>query len=288
MTDINDKSTRRTATAAILLDNNNPALGARPSIEELWDWIHDELPETRAAEIKTHIASDGDIYEQWRQLRMAIDEEADEKAAQSVPASHDKPRASVTDYIEAIRSKFRQPFFPAQTAIITATLAVVGIGIALLPTPHTTDNLWANWQQPKSTTPTDITEDTRSAYRVILHGMGEALAKRSLPATGPQGKPLPRDTTVCQAGNECYALIPQLKELGGLLISAQAACVSGDQLPASLASALDRLQSDLSVSQVVAPLQFPLNKWQKTTDQNAQCAAVENVIARTLPALDSR
>ncbi|MEM7258172.1 MAG: hypothetical protein AAF404_12385 [Pseudomonadota bacterium] len=283
MTDIDNDDQRRLATLSVLLDKPEPPVGIRPTTDELWDWIHGQVPDDRALEIKSHVAADNTVYEEWRQLRLALEETDTLQSVSSQPDASAVTDRGFTGLLSALTQRLGALLRPAGPALATGALCVFAAGIYLLVgrAPDSTD-FWQDWQQPKGQAQT-AAPDTIVAYEAILAGMQKRLTALDIPAVDPTGRALPTTATGCTDNAQCQPYATTLTDLGQQLVTAHINCRTTDSDNPPEAPAI-QMVTELAALDSIAALHFPLQQWQDSGNTADQCNAVEQLIARVLPA----
>ena len=287
---------RRTALAALALDEAPAAAGGRPTLDELSDWIAGALPAARAAEVREHVARDPGVFEDWRQLKLAADEPA--------PVDDDVPVAATSSSGSPVRSgtgggsfggglieRLREWLGPVPLGAAFATVAAVGLGLAVLTRPSAPEvDPWADWQVPKSVVGPALAPEERPELQTVLVGVREQLRDLSLPPFGPGGRALPEEVDGCTDPDaECAARRESLRELGRLGVLARIECSLGTdgELTAERQRTVGRILVELEDQATTARLAGPLRAWAAAETRAARCAAVDDVLSRSLTVADA-
>ena len=172
----------RLALVALALDDPGAAPGPRPTLEELWDWMGDEVEAGRADEIRAHVARDPEVCELWRQLRLAL---LEERVGATVPSGELRAtRTASTTGGWLSRWRTRLEPLPFGGALATAVVLVTAISVALEPVPPSFD-LWQDWQLPKGTRSVAADALERAELDAFLVGMGRQMSALSIAPDGP-------------------------------------------------------------------------------------------------------
>lgn len=299
MTDENMRN-RQMALAAIALDNTT-ADGQKPSFEELWDWAAGKTSGERAAQIQSHVARDGQIYTQWREIRLALQEESasDEVRSSASVVTHRgnpvMPDASAAGPDrKSTGSSLMQTILswltPVQLGGGLATAAVLGIAVSIgfNQTKTPPEDFWTDWQQPKSLEAPAMDEAQSSELQAFLAGMGQQMRALSIPAVDPVGRAFPDSVPECvESDPQCEQRRAMLSELGQLSVLSKLECMVSDSAAPDrkqrLREILQALEDDQSAGRLISPLQ----NWAAAEATTDRCGAVSSLISRGLLGIES-
>ena len=227
MTESFDTDDQNLALASLLLDNPDPPLGDKPTIVELWDWMHGSLSPQRASEVETHVARDPNIFEQWRQLRLS-----ESQVEQYVAVADSKELdESTTGWWQKIRGTIANlSMQPIRGIAVGLTMVMVFVTAGLLrQAPETGLNgdidFWTEWQSPKQNSATNPDEDQQAHLQVMLSGVSVHLQTEPQPSAGPDGELLP--DTDCRGTAACGEESRLLFSLGRRAAAARSFCIGG-------------------------------------------------------------
>jgi len=287
-----EEEAHKLAIASLLLDTPPPVKGPRPTLEELWDWMHDAIDENRAAEIRTHVARNSDVAEEWRELRLVLDE----MQSESHPATNEK-QPTLLNKISEWLGNLQSPPLIGQFGGTLAGIALVGFSLLLLlkvydpaQEPISETPFWQDWQVSKTAQTSPYDEATLVAMKTLLYGMRLKMLEQSIKPVTAQGQPLPTEPMNCQNDSLCIKTRDSLVELGQLAVSDYQLCQTGkppsDANHQNLQNILDTLENNPSA----APLQAPLKRWlfaespesDTELDSEVRCSSVATLIARAL------
>lgn len=296
MVDDADNQTRKMAQAAIIIDSPESASGEKPDMEELWDWMGGRVEAQRAQQIQSHVARDAQIYSQWRELRMALEEAELERPELNVSASNRQASAGYDLPSQAREYKSAgndsSGFFervltwlsPAPLGGAFATAAILGVAISIgMNQSRQQQAFWADWQSPKGLNQADVTVAETDLAKSFLSGMGNRMQELSIPPVGPAGQILNSESDPCASDNQvCNERHNIMRELGKLSVAAKLACVVGQDANADdmqkIRSVLSFMASDTSMQRYLAPVR----QWAATNDSDSRCRAVNSLIERGL------
>jgi len=219
--------------------------GEKPTSDEIWNWMADEVSENRAKEIRSHIAFDTECYAIWQQLHLAKTELTEEsnttKELSDQSANHLRLPTNISDpdaqpantsgtHTENLDPNKSKNITKSNTKqfsnwILLATAACV-ISVLLFRTlspPQGEIDFWQDWQVAKSATARIYSDDEQKTLRRILGGMEIQLTKEEIPAIGPQGQSLL--FTDCDNNLACKQQESKLNTLGSELIKARLECL---------------------------------------------------------------
>lgn len=294
-----DRYDRQLAMAAIALDHAaDTGDGEKPDFEELWDWSAGQLSGVRASQIQSHVARDPDIYAQWREIRLALEETVNKDMA-SDPATHNVApplhgrNANGQESTTKIKSGLMETIFnwltPAQLGGGFATAAILGVAVSigLNQSDSPPNDFWSDWQSPKSLEAPDLDDAEVAELQAFLAGMGKQMGELSIPAFDPAGRSLPEQVPECSIGDEsCDTRRALLYELGELSVKARLECMVVDSDNALQQQAqrqrLQDIAQSLASDNAVTRLILPLQDWAAADNIDARCGAVSSLIQRGL------
>jgi len=272
-----DNSTKNTADADVSPSCMAPS-GTEPTAEEIWAWMHDDVPDKRATEIRSYLAFNSSVYDTWRQLRIAQNEITISKSESSqIAESGNEPNAEM-EYSSS--SALASDSSTSNDKVITSinqesksrtgskrTMLGIGLGVAacfltvllvrsLTPTSPP-PNFWQNWQVAKSSSQRPLSEDENNSLQRVLGGLASQMAEEGLPASGPQGQEL--QITDCDSNQNCTEQENALEKLGRNLVFVRLECLNPSdsiyQKADILSLATDIVASTPSLALVSQPLQ---------------------------------
>lgn len=280
MTENEDDRQRRGVTASLLLQPPQTPTGPTPTADEIWDWMHSQLPADRAEEIKNHIAADASVYETWRQLRLALaEDDASRHDAVTPPTiARTTPRNTLP---HSISDMFRRWLRPVAPVLATSVVCLFALGIYILA-DRAPDHVefWADWQQPKGQTESAPAATIR-AHQAILAGMRQKMTTLSIAATTPTGESLPSSSDACLVSADCQNHAIRLNELGQQLVSAHLSCRQSMNDPRASLTWPESI-NELTTLNLIVSLHYPLSQWRDASSIDEQCLAVEQAIGRIL------
>jgi hypothetical protein len=288
------------ALAAIALDNAT-ADGQKPSFEELWDWAAGKISGERATQIQSHVARDGQIYTQWREIRLALQEDSVSDDVRSSTSAVSQRSDSVVTGASATASdrkgagsSFMETILgwltPVQLGGGLATAAVLGIAVSigLNQTKSPPENFWADWQQPKSLQAPAVDEAQSSELQAFLAGMGQQMRALSIPAVDPVGREFPDKVPECvESDDQCEQRREMLSELGQLSVLSKLECMVSDTASPARKQRLQEIVQALESDQVAGRLISPLRSWAAADATADRCGAVSSLISRGLLGIES-
>ena len=300
MADNNDTS-RSLALAALLASRkerqgenrtasvSTTVVGPKPDTVELWNWMQSapgEFDQARAAEIRSHLAFDSDLYATWREFRHAQRDLAAETA---------DPDANVTPINTPPTEQrwWRRPSSRVATGVGLAVAASLA-AVLLLPQilfPPTPVDFWANWQVPKTSSARPLDDDEKVVLSVVLSGMHNQFEELSVPPVDAAGNPL--TLANCGSATACGAVEDELVEFGQQLVTLRSRCLQAESPAASelthLLELLPALQALPEMGLVHAPMrqlsQQAMTLQASATDTDASralCNAIDVSIERVL------
>ncbi|OED35003.1 hypothetical protein AB833_31595 [Chromatiales bacterium (ex Bugula neritina AB1)] len=269
----------RLALSALLLNSAPPAAGAVPDDGELWDWIHGEVASPRSGEVNQHIARDPAVYERWRQMRVHIEEfEAEEE--QTADFVEKDLKSIWSDLGEFFRQRWLRPGAAISTTIVAAaSLALVIVLVPSFFTPKT--DFWLEWSHIKGHHSRPLPAQTRENLRVLLAGIKSTLVSEGLPVTDPDGLPITVVEPDCLQANTCDNQTAQLYSIGQLAASGRLQCIS-DSFDFESRLIPNAKQLAVSSDEALAIIRKPLESWVAAESEQRHCAAITQIIDRTL------
>jgi len=293
MTEPTDKNNRAIALTGLLfaksqlrstdgqrkLTDAPQVLGPRPSEAEVWNWMHEDVSEQRAMEIRSHLAFDSELYETWRQMRLTKTENINEHSSTETDDSAQRIRKPHP--VKRLQAVF------ATGIALAATVAIVAILKPMLaPTPAI--DFWQTWQTPKTNTMRALSNDEIASLRYTLGVMKNRLASQNILANGPNELPLPEAN--CYGNAPCLTNQRILAEIGNAVTSIRIMCVQ-QSFPAN--DAVNNIANSVSEAITVSELaliQAPLQQLADTLANNessAVCSINDRIIERLLLASQS-
>ena len=286
------------ASFALALDDPMPAPGARPDLDELWDWTAGAVDAARAREIRAHVARDPELYAAWRELRRELAAGAGPAPVPGIaapvasPIATDGPDATVVPgssaapgALERLRAWLATPWLVPAFALVAAL--AVGLGPALRGPPPV--DVWQDWSTPKGL-PAPASPAEREELDALLAGVAAALAARGVPVAGPRGERLSMEAPACgttAAGGAaaCESRRAALGELGAASVDARAGCVAGGEPGEAAAARVDAAAAALVGAVGIDRLGPGLERWRGADGGGARCAAVALLLDAALEGL---
>ncbi len=300
MIDTEEDNARELALAALLLDAPDAAFGMRPTMEELWDWMFDKVSTERAAEIRSHLARDAGVYEDWRQLRLAhaeakglnmpLTEPAADQTENNEPVLSEQSKFSLASRpLNWLRNFFKW-WASLPSAKLVGSVAVLCVAVAaglLQNQPEPKIDFWKGWQVPKSVSKDNSNNNQRIELQAVLSGMHRKMLELTIPPIGPEGQDLPNRPVDCTEDPQCTIRHQRLQELGELAVVSYRACLLNKPADESSQSRAAEILAAIEFDGFSAPLVAPLRQW-TNADESAtrvRCAAIASLIARALKGL---
>lgn len=300
------KAQQRLRSESGAIDYENSAskiIGEKPTEDEIWNWMHDDVSEQRALEIRSHLAFDSELYETWRQFRIALSEEETEielennvenRVESDAPYATDKSTPQNRQATKSIKnsseSTSTQPMRVTGMAIAAAIMIFVLIKPLLFPGPPVND-FWQDWQTTKSTQTLDLQDDEKIQLRFLMGSIRQEMVKLKLGDTDPSDALLPDAN--CASQQTCMDNSDTLTNLGIAITNLRISCIQAN------APTFDNLQSlkqsgtaalgFSELSLINPPLQELTNSIpnSSTTDNNLNeglCRINDRIIERLLRA----
>lgn len=289
----------RLAKLALLLDTPEKAEGRVPDTDELWDWMHGCVEDpVRAAQIRSHVARDPDVFELWHEMRLS--ENSVEHLITSASSSAKSTGVALVEPNKAVSSKVSPldltGWFSRLGALMppmryggVALAAILGGVVAINLTNTQPVDVWSDWQTPKSTGQEQAVPD-QLEIQSVLAGVAGQMNELSMPVLGPNGETLPRAIPECTDATESQACGPRrqaLYDLGSLALQARVACLTSLDMPDDLVSELSRISELIATDAQAGRFAEPVGQWRAATEQVSQCAAVNVILSRALLAASS-
>ena len=274
----------RIALSALLLDSPGAPRGATPEDGELWDWIHGQVTAARASEIDEHVARDAEVYERWRQLRLHIDEKPQIETASSAATSPSPD--DIPSFRERIFSSTRWLGF-GRPVLVGAALSALTLSLLLLILPSQTTpptDFWQDTRYNKNSATRPLEPKTLQNLATVLAGIKTTMADRGIPATDPDGNPLPASTPECLQSNACDPITNDLFAMGKSVAHERLHCLS-DSFDFSKRIAPTTQQLITLENEHAAIFKKPVQQWLDAESKASHCDAVAQTIDRALLAL---
>jgi len=299
--DKQDEQSRQLVLAALAIDKPSSAAADKPDMAELWDWVNGSVDPQRALQIRSHVARDPELYAQWRELRLALAEDAAGSASDIVAhsvsdESFDQPaqklasgyRRESEESKESLFERFFNWLSPPVFGGGLATAAILGVAVSIgLNQSQQSQDFWTDWQSPKGLPSALVAEDI-ALSQSFLAGMGKQMQALSIPATGPTGQKLPQrsDVQPCEAGDDlCASRRDVMAELGQLSVTTKIRCVvdqSGEQGNQGDQARVVDLSALAEQDELMARFMAPVRQWATSEQSDARCSAVNALIQRSL------
>ena len=308
----------RLAKLSLLIDTPEKAEGRVPDSDELWDWMHGCVEDpVRAAQIRSHVARDPDVFERWHEMRLSeggveewiasasaaelqssavanLQESTDiEQAVSTAPSVSATQAKEKSDRISPLNlsawlSKLGALMPPMQYGGV-ALAAILGGVVAINLTRTQPVDVWSDWQTPKSLGQMQALPDQQEV-EAVLAGVAGQLNELSLPVLGPNGETLPQEIPACTDVTESGICSPRrqaLYDLGSLAVSTRVLCLTNIDIPDVVVVELSLINNLIGSDAQAGRFAEPVAQWTAATEQSSQCSAVNVILSRALLAATS-
>jgi len=292
MTD--DLGNKPAAILALMADKGN-ASGDKPDLAEIQLWRSGQVDELRAAEIKSHIAADPDVYELWQSL-VAADQSLSEDHAGDTETMQPGGSMSLWGRVGQAWKNLQSSGsnWPAYSLVAAMALALVIIFPRGDNFPAL-EELWYDW--PYASIGTGTTRSAGLAYALkesLQAGLRSGLTKRvgDREAWLPVINALPEMPPTCTADSNpesCDTRQELVKELGSLAAENYLVCAALDQEQISSAhpiwaeqrfdwKRLHRKQLALNEPALLGPLSELIEQLAGAEDPAVTCTLVGDLV----------
>jgi hypothetical protein len=285
---------RKLGRLGTLIENRVQADGPAPEADELWNWMQGDCDPGRADQIRSHLASNEELYELWQALRS--EREAIPATAQYQQLEQAKPEISNPGTTSGSDAPDQAPdgFFSWLTSWPAGAFAYAALGIMILLVmlpqsgpPLSQHALWQHWHVPKTSADNIPDELSRIELQPFLVGIRSALQAIGEKPVDFENRVLPEDFPVCpDTESGCLHRQEQLFELGELTTVTVHKCVTGEAV--AKPTALPELGDMLVTRPALSRLNTPMLDWiaAENTQREKICAAASTVLNRGLAAME--